>query len=84
MTIEHLALNVPDPIAMAAWYGKNLGMRVVRKFEGGTNAHFIADSAGRTVLELYHQAKAPIPDYRNMDVFVFHIALHDRRSREGP
>src|SRR5262245_1704832 len=75
MTIEHLALNVPDPVAMAAWYGQHLGMRVARKVGPPTNTHFIADAAGRTVLELYHQSKAPIPDYRSMDMFVFHIAF---------
>jgi len=75
MTIEHLALNVTDPVAMAAWYGKHLGMRVARKVEGPTHTHFIADSAGRTVLELYHQIKAPIPNYRAMDPFVLHVAF---------
>jgi len=75
MTIEHLALNVADPVAMAAWYGQHLGTRVVRKFEGATHTHFIADAAGRVVLELYHQTKAPIPDYGALDPFVFHIAF---------
>ena len=75
MTIEHLALNVADPAAMAAWYGQHLGMTIARKVDGPTRTHFIADAAGRTVLELYHQAKAPIPDYRAMDPFVFHIAF---------
>ena len=75
MNIEHLAINVTDPVAMAAWYGEHLGMRVARKVEGPTKTHFIADTAGRTILELYHQTKAPIPDYRAMDPFVFHIAF---------
>lgn len=75
MIIEHLALNVSDPVAMAAWYGRHLGMRVARKVEGPTHTHFIADAAGHTVLELYNQTKAPIPDYRAMDAFVFHIAF---------
>jgi glyoxylase I family protein len=75
MTIEHLALNVTDPVAMAAWYGKHLGMRVARKVDGPTHTHFIADSAGRTVLELYHQTKVPIPNYRAMDPFVLHVAF---------
>jgi len=75
MTIEHLALNVSDPRAMSAWYGQHLGMRVARKVGPPTHTHFIADAAGHTVLELYHQAKAPIPDYRSMDMFVFHIAF---------
>ncbi|MCS7047383.1 MAG: VOC family protein [Gemmataceae bacterium] len=75
MTIEHLALNVVDPIGMAEWYGRHLGMRVVRKIDGPTRTHFLADAAGRTVLELYHQPRAPIPDYRGLDPFVFHIAF---------
>ena len=30
MDIEHFALNVPDPVAAAAWYVEHLGMRVQR------------------------------------------------------
>lgn len=75
MTIEHLAFNVADPVAMAAWYCQHLGMRIARKVEGPTHTHFLADAAGRTVLELYHQTKAPIPAYGSMDPFVFHIAF---------
>src|SRR5262245_27577188 len=75
MTIEHVALNVADPVKMAEWYGKHLGMRVVRKVEGGPNTRFIVDRAGRVVLELYHQTRAPIPDYATMDPFVLHIAF---------
>jgi glyoxylase I family protein len=75
MTIEHIALNVADPVKMAEWYGKNLGMRVVRKVEGGPNTRFIVDRAGQVVLELYHQTRAPIPDYAGMDPFVLHIAF---------
>jgi glyoxylase I family protein len=75
MTIEHVALNVHDPVAMADWYGKHLGMRVVRKVDGGPNTRFIVDGAGRVVLELYHQTRAPVPDYASMDVFVLHIAF---------
>jgi catechol 2,3-dioxygenase-like lactoylglutathione lyase family enzyme len=75
MTIEHVAFNVADPVKMAEWYGTNLGMRVVRKVEGGPNTRFIVDRAGRVVLELYHQARAPVPDYAGMDPFVLHIAF---------
>lgn len=75
MNIEHIALNVADPVAMADWYGKHLGMRVVRQVDGGPNTRFIVDRAGKVVLELYHQTRAPIPDYRSMDPFVLHIAF---------
>jgi catechol 2,3-dioxygenase-like lactoylglutathione lyase family enzyme len=52
MKLEHIALQVPDPVAMADWYVKHLGMRVVRSGPPPAQARFIADSAGRTVLEV--------------------------------
>src|SRR5438552_19121361 len=75
MRIEHIALNVPDPVAAAEWYVRHLGMRVVRRVPGATQTHFVADQAGRVVLELYHQTKAPGPDYFAMDPMVLHIAF---------
>jgi glyoxylase I family protein len=29
MKMEHVALNVPDPVAIAAWYTKHLGFEIV-------------------------------------------------------
>jgi glyoxylase I family protein len=75
MNIEHIALNVADPVAAAKWYTQHLGMRVVRRPPGDTQTHFIADEQGRVVLELYHQTKAPVPDYFAMDPMVLHIAF---------
>lgn len=75
MNIEHIALNVPDPAAAAEWYGRHLGMRVVRSGDGPAHARFVADKAGRVVLELYHQEKAGVPDYFAMDPMVLHIAF---------
>ena len=74
VNIEHVAFNVADPVAVADWYARHLGLRVVRKGDGPVFGHFLADSAGRTVLEIYHQ-DAPVPDYPNLHPFVFHIAF---------
>jgi glyoxylase I family protein len=74
MNIEHIAINVADPVAVADWYMRHLGLRVVRKGEGPVFGHFLADAAGRVVLEIYHQ-NAPVPDYAALDPFVFHIAF---------
>jgi catechol 2,3-dioxygenase-like lactoylglutathione lyase family enzyme len=74
VNIEHVAFNVTDPVAVADWYVRHLGLRVVRKGDGPVFGHFLADSAGRTVLEIYRQ-DAPIPDYANQHVFVFHVAF---------
>src|SRR5206468_1919504 len=75
LNIEHFALNVSDPVAAAAWYTQHLGMRVIRSLDAAPFTHFLADSAGRVVMELYKQTKAPMPDYATMDPLVFHIAF---------
>ncbi len=75
MRIEHVALNVPDPIGFAEWYVKHLGMKVVRQLSEAPFTHFLADEVGRTVLEVYGHTKAPVPDYFSMDPLVLHIAF---------
>ena len=75
MNIEHIALNVADPVAMADWYTRHLGMRVARAIPSATNTHFLADESGRVVVEIYHHTKAPVPDYRSMDPLMLHIAF---------
>ena len=75
MNIEHIALNVPDAVAMAAWYVQHLGLRVLRKQEQAPFTHFLADPAGRVVLELYQHAKAALPDYAKLDPLSLHIAF---------
>lgn len=75
MNIEHVALNVQDPVAMADWYTRHLGMRVVRKVDGPTHTHFLADESGRVVIEIYHHTKAAIPNYAAMDPLILHVAF---------
>jgi glyoxylase I family protein len=75
MRIEHFALNVPDPGAAADWYVRHLGMRVLRSLTEAPFTRFLADSAGRGVVELYHHTKAAVPDYRSFDPLVVHIAF---------
>ena len=60
---------------MANWYCQNLGFRVVRKVEGGTFTHFLADSAGKVVVEIYHNAIASVPDYPSMHPLHLHLAF---------
>jgi glyoxylase I family protein len=86
MNIEHVALNVPDPVAMAEWYTRHLGMRVLRSMTVAPYTHFLADEASRAVVEIYHHTKAPIPDYAGMDPLILHLAfsapdLHAVRGR---
>ncbi len=75
MKIEHLAFNVADPLAMAAWYGEQLGLTVALHLPGPTETHFLADSSGQTVLEIYHNPPDEVPDYAAMDPLLFHVAF---------
>lgn len=75
MRIEHIAINVEDPVSMAEWYCKNLGMKVVRKGPPPISVHFIADETGNVVLEIYHNPPDAVPDYASMDPLLLHIAF---------
>ena len=74
MKLEHVALLVADPVAVARWYEAHLGMRVVRTGEAPGQARFLADDAGASVLEIYAGAP-PLPAYASMDPLVLHVAF---------
>ena len=72
--IEHFALQVPDPVAMAEWYVKHLGFTIARSGSEPSHARFLADSSGSVMLEIYRNPAASIPDYRNADPLLMHVA----------
>lgn len=75
MKIEHVALQVEDPAAVARWYSDHLGLTIARVQEEPPYGHFLADD-GRTVLvEVYRNADATVPDYRQMDPLLLHLAF---------
>jgi catechol 2,3-dioxygenase-like lactoylglutathione lyase family enzyme len=73
--LEHVALNVKDPVSMASWYSANLGMKVIRKGNPPVNAHFIADADGNMMLEIYNNQDVVVPDYSSMNTANLHIAF---------
>ena len=75
MKFEHFALNVPDPRAHAQWYVRHLGFTIARAREDAPFTHFLADETGRTIVELYTNPKAAIPDYAAAHPLCFHIAV---------
>jgi glyoxylase I family protein len=86
MNIEHVAFNVAEPVAVARWYVDHLQMRVMRTSGPPTGTHFLADAAGRSMIEIYHNPKAVVPDYRAMNPLVLHLAfavddVHAARAR---
>jgi glyoxylase I family protein len=74
MKLEHVAINVPEPAKMAAWWSEHLGMRIVLASDASPFMHFIADEAG-SMLELYNNPAAPMPDYETINPFNLHIAF---------
>ena len=73
--IEHVGINVRDVVATVDWCTKNLDMKVARKTGDPSNAHFITDASGRTMLEIYSNTSAPMPDYKKMHPLTLHIAF---------
>lgn len=75
MKLEHMALNVDNPPAMADWYSQHLGMRVLRAREDAPYTRFLADSAGCVFLELYRKPEDGLPDYRAMPTGRLHLGF---------
>jgi len=82
MKLEHVALNVPDPIAMADWYRENLGMTVMRRLEEAPFTHFIRDSGGKMMLEIYKNPPDQVPDYATIDPLILHFAFVSENPAE--
>ena len=74
MKIEHFAINVSEPTAMAAWYVKHCKLRIAHHLPEPCQTHFLADQES-SVLEIYHNPNASIPDYSSMDPLVLHLAF---------
>lgn len=75
MIFEHYAINVDDPRAMAEWYGKHLGLRIVSQMEQAPFTTFLADSTGRVACELYNQPDFGISDFASQHPLTFHVAF---------
>lgn len=74
--LEHIGLNVADPVKAAQWYVDHLGMKVLREGPPPINARFIGDTDGNMMLELYHNPPEAVPNYAAMDPLLLHVAFH--------
>ncbi len=75
MKIEHVGYMVQDPLQVAAWYCQHLGFHVVRGMQTSPFTHFLLDSNGSSMLEIYNNPAAQVPDYASMDPLNLHIAF---------
>lgn len=74
MKIEHIALNVSEPVEVAEWYTRHCGLQVVRHIPQPSQTHFLSDGES-TVLEIYCNLSAEVPDYKSMNPLLLHLAL---------
>ena len=79
MKIEHLALNVEDPISVARWYVDHLGFTVKRQIPDPPWIHFLADDSGTVMLEIYGNTEVEFPGFGGIEAMGLHLALvsHD-------
>lgn len=82
MKLEHFAVNVKDPIAMADWYVKNLGMTIVKQLDESPYMTFLADDSGKMMIEIYSNPGAAIPEYQKQDPLIMHLAFVSDDPRE--
>ena len=75
MYFEHIAIDVADPVAVAAWYVEHLGLRVARHQPQPTQMHFLTDDAGAVCLEIYRNPAVETPDHHARDPLLFHVAF---------
>ena len=75
MRLEHIAFNVDDPAALAAWYVANFDMKIVRSFDEPPYIHFLADSAGKSLIEIYGNPLGEVIDYAARHAVSFHLAF---------
>ena len=74
MKIEHLAVNVSEPVKMAQWYVAHLGMAIVQAMDQTPFTHFLSDRSGM-MIEIYSNPTASVPDYRSMHPLLLHLAF---------
>ena len=75
MRLEHIAFNVEDPAGLAAWYCEHLGMRVARSIAETPYIHFLADSAGKSLIEIYNDDDGSLLPYAQHHPTTFHLAF---------
>jgi len=75
MRLEHIAFNVSDPAALAALSVANFDMKLVRAFDEPPYLHFLSDSAGKSLIEIYSNPLGDILNYGDHHAVTFHLAF---------
>lgn len=74
MFIEHIAFNIPDPVAAADWYCNHLAMRIISINRQSPAGAFLSDSNGM-MLELYDKTEARHLPLADLAPATLHLAI---------
>ena len=75
LPFEHIAVNVGDPVAVAAWYVEHLGMTVVRRGGCCPRGSACGSAGRRALIELYTNPVARTDLYRDLHPAQLHLAF---------
>lgn len=75
MKIEHFGFNVAAPVETAAWYVEHLAMTVAKKLDLSPYTHFLTDSSGSVMIEIYNNPKDPVINYSEIKPLTLHLAF---------
>ncbi len=75
MKMEHVALNVADPLRMAIWYRDHLAFQIVKAMSDPPYTHFLREKAGAMMIEIYRNPPDEIPPYPSMNPLLLHLAF---------
>ncbi|UII27140.1 VOC family protein [Fulvivirga maritima] len=82
MKLEHFAVNVKEPAAMAQWYVENMGLTIVKQVTESPYMTFMADDSGQIMIEIYSNPAAAVPDYKNQSPLIVHFAFVSEKPDE--
>lgn len=75
MKMEHVALNVSDPHAMAALDRDHLDFQVVKAMSDPLFIHFLREAAETMMIEIYKNPPHEVPSYPSMNPLLHHLAF---------
>lgn len=75
LRVEHIALNVAEPVAMVEWYAKHLDLKILRQGGPPTHTAFLGDAGRNVAIELYSNTAFPMLDLRALSHMSFHVAF---------
>ena len=75
MKMEHVAVNVSDPLGMVVWYRDHMGFEIAKGMETPPFTHFLREKSGGMMIEVYCNPPDKVPLYSEMNPLLLHFAF---------